>query len=258
MSVPQVLSEMIERAGVRVGRITLNRPEKKNALTPEMLVAVHAAVIAQSGSGEGGEAIGALVVDGHGAAFCSGFDLSLCRENSDALAELLSRLSAVVRVLKACPCPVVIAAHGAAIAGGCALLGGADVVVSHTDAKIGYPVVRLGISPAVSAPFLRLNVGDGRARERLLDPTLISGWEAARLGLVHECLEDAGKVRDRALAIAVGLASKPGPAMRATKALLNEIEGALDPARADAALAASLSLVGSAEERERLVALWKS
>jgi methylglutaconyl-CoA hydratase len=243
----------VERDGASVGRITLDRPDKKNALTPEMLIGLHGAVLAQSSG-----AIGALVIEGNGAAFCSGFDLSLCRDNSDALAVLLSRLSAVVRAMRACPCPVVAAAHGAAIAGGCALLGGADVVVSHADAKIGYPVVRLGISPAVSAPFLRLGVGDGRARERLLDSTLISGWEAARLGLVHECLEDAGKVRDRAMAIALALAGKPAPAVRATKALLNQIDGSTDPGPADAALQASLGLVGSAEERERLAALWKS
>ena len=253
MNTDFVRSSTIEQAGVHIGRVTLDRPDKKNALTPEMLVAVHAAVLAQSAA-----PIGALVFDGNGAAFCAGFDLSLCRDNSDALARLLSSLSAVVRALKACPCPVVLAAHGAAIAGGCALLGGADLVVSHTDAKLGYPVVRLGISPAVSAPFLRLSIGDGRARELLLDPTLVSGREALRLGLVHECLDDAGQVRDRAVALALSLAVKPAPAMRATKALINEFEGSLDPAGPEAGLNASLSLVGSVEERERLADLWRS
>ncbi len=199
--------------------------------------------------------VGAIVLEGNGAAFCAGFDLTLCRENSDALDRLLTGLSGAIRVLRRCEVPVVLAAHGAAIAGGCALLGGADVVVTHHEAKIGYPVVRLGISPAVSAPFLRQSVGDGKTRERMLDTSLVSGWEAYRMGLAHECIEDVGKVRDRAVAIAEQLASKPRWGMAATKKWMGEIDGSFgaDSARG---LDVSLSLVGSAEERERLAALW--
>ena len=77
--------------------------------------------------------LGAVVLEGEGAAFCAGFDLSLCKENSDAMKELLTGLSGVIRAMRGCPAPVVVAAHGAAIAGGCAMLAGADVVVTHNE-----------------------------------------------------------------------------------------------------------------------------
>jgi enoyl-CoA hydratase/carnithine racemase len=243
-----------DAAGATIGRITLDRAEKKNALTSEMISGITAGVEDLASN----PAVGAIVLEGNGAAFCAGFDLTLCRENSDALRELLSGLSEAIRALRRCDLPVVIAAHGAAIAGGCALLGGADVVVTHNEAKIGYPVVRLGISPAVSVPFLRQSVGDGRARERLLDSSLVAGWDAFRMGLAHECLEDAGKVRDRAAAIAVQLASKPRWGLAATKRWMNQLDGSAENEWPDRALAASMGLVGSVEERERLSALWKA
>jgi methylglutaconyl-CoA hydratase len=243
-----------DNAGVRVGRITLDRAEKKNALTPLMIDGIVVGVRQLVGDAK----VGAIVLEGNGAAFCSGFDLTLCRENSDALKELLTGLSGAIRALRRCEVPVVLAAHGAAIAGGCALLGGADVVVTHHEAKIGYPVVRLGISPAVSAPFLRQSVGDGKTRERMLDSGLVSGWEAFRMGLAHECLEDAGKVRDRAMVIAEQLAGKPRWGVRATKRWMNEVDGSDEDEWADRALGVSMGLVGSGEERERLAALWSA
>ncbi len=246
----QVLHKELPGGG-RIARVVLDRPEKKNALTPEMLDRLIAVI------GEARDAH-AIVLEGNGAAFCAGFDLTLCRENSDALGVLLTGLSSAIRALRRCDIPVVIAAHGAALAGGCALLGGADYVVTHSEAKIGYPVVRLGVSPAVSAAFLRQSIGDGRTRERMLDSTLVSGWDALRLGLAHECLEDAGKVRDRAVAVAEQLAAKPKWGMAATKRWMNEVDGSSADDWADRALAASLSLVGSPEERERLSALWKN
>lgn len=257
MSPLSVNATVHEMRGTSVGRITFDRADKKNALTPEM---IHAAIDAVRSFSSPGQAmsIGAIVLDGHGAAFCSGFDLTLCKDNSDALRPLLTGLSDLVRALRRAPVPVVIAAHGAALAGGCALLGGGDVVVSHHDAKIGYPVVRLGISPAVSAPFLAHSIGHGNARERLLDSTLISGWQAFKRGLVHECLDDAGRVRDHALALAHALASKPRAGMIATKAWINQLDGSALDHDADRALAASLSLVGSLDERQRLTKLWKN
>ena len=246
----------IESHGAFIARITFDRPAKKNALTPDMLE--HLRLMLGELSEPRSPSAGAVLLDGNGAAFCSGFDLTLCKENSDALRILLTSLSAAISAMRSCPLPVVVAAHGAALAGGCALLGGADLVVSHTDARIGYPVVRLGISPAVSAPFLAQSVGFGPARERLLDSSLISGWQALQLGLVHECIEDAGKVRERALQLAELLALKPAGGMRATKALLNELDESLDDPRIRRALETSLSLVGCPEERARVAQLWRT
>lgn len=233
-----------------IATIALARPEKKNALTPAMLADLNRAIASIDPAAK------AVLVCGEGDAFCSGFDLSLCRENSDALRELLTGLSAAIAALRSLPIPVVMAVHGAAIAGGCALLGGGDIVVTHADCKLGYPVVKLGISPAVSMPFLVPAVRPAAARARALDPSLISGREALRIGLAHECLAAPADVLPRARAIAADLAAKPSIGLRITKAWMNQLDATADAARASRGLSTSLSLVGSPEERERLAQLW--
>lgn len=229
-----------------VATIRLNRPDKKNAMTPEMLEGFCAAVA------DSKDRARAVVVCGAGDVFCSGFDLAMCLKDQGVLGALLRGLSRAIVALREHPAPVVAAVQGAAIAGGCALLGGADVIVTHNDAKLGYPVVRLGISPAVNAPFMMQSLGSGGMRARFLDTQLISGREAFRSGLAHECVEAAHEVQPRAHTFAAALAAKPQPGIQATKAWLNELDGATTPARISQALLTSLELVGSTEERERL------
>lgn len=233
-----------------VGRVVLARPEKRNAMTPAMLDALVAAVA------ELEKACGAIVLRGEGEVFCAGFDLSLCREDAGVMGQLLTGLSRAMRAVRRCGPPVVAAGHGAAIAGGCALLGACDVVVTDAAAKLGYPVVRLGISPAVSAPTLRLLTGDGAARERMLDSGLVDGRRALAIGLAHECTETAAAAIERAEAIAAEIAAKPRGGVAATKRWMNELDGTDRDDVMDAALAASMTLVGSDEERTRLAQLW--
>lgn len=235
-----------------VALVVLDRPEKRNALTPDMLRNLAGAAERAHGAGAG-----ALVLAGEGPVFCSGFDLSLCRGDSGAMAELLTTLSRAIRALRGLTTPVVCAAHGGAVAGGCALLGGCDIVVTDRAAKLGYPVVRLGVSPAVTTPTLRMALGDGHTRERTLSPELVGGEEAVRIGLAHECVETAQRVRERALEIGASLAAKPRHSMAATKRWLNELDGSNDGDALDRALGASLALAGGEEERGRLAALWK-
>jgi methylglutaconyl-CoA hydratase len=233
--------------------IVLSRAEKRNALTPEMFEDLDEAV-AEAG---GRQDARALVLAGEGPVFCGGFDLRMCLDRPGTLEQLLESLARLVEAIQALPIPVVIAAHGAAIAGGCALLAAGDVVVTDRRSKIGYPVVPLGISPAVSAATLREAVGDGRARERLLDPALISGEEAVRIGLAHELVETGALVRPRALEIARALAAKPPGAMATTKRWLHEVAERMRIADAPGhALRASLAIVGGEEERDRLTGLF--
>lgn len=229
-----------------IASILFNRPEKKNALTPPMLSRFVDEVVATQSKAR------AVVIGGVGDAFCSGFDLSLCESDPTALESLLRGLTAAILALRRHPSPVLIAAHGAAIAGGCALLGGADIALSNADAKLGYPVVLLGISPGVSGPFLAAAVGSGNARARMLDPRLISGRDALNIGLVHECLATPSEVLPRAASIAAELAGKPRSGMESTKSWLNELDHTTDDQIASAALHASLALVGTPEQRERL------
>lgn len=237
-------------AGGAVAVITIDRTDKRNALTPDMArsLADCAGRLRESGAR-------AAVLAGAGATFCAGFDLSICKADTLATADLLRSLAAAVRALRRLPVPVVAAAQGAAIAGGCALVSACDIVVTDRAAKFGYPVVRIGLSPAVSAPTVLMALAAGRTRERMLDPGLITGEEAFRIGLAHECLDAPEAVTPRALAIADSLAAKPAHSLATTKLWLNELDGSDDDATLDAALRASLSLTGGAEERERLLAL---
>ncbi len=240
---------ILARADGPIAVISLNRPDKRNAMTPEMLSALRRAIADAAPSR-------ALLLTGEGKVFCGGFDLKLCLEQPGTLEDLLRGLHDCIQDLRSLPIPVVIAAHSAAIAGGCALLGGADFIVTDAAAKLGYPVLPLGISPAVSAPFLRLLVGDGHARARLLDPALISGREALSIGLVSDCTSAAPEVLPRALEIARALADKPPAALSATRAWLGELEESFGSPPAAAALHASLALAGSDEERDRLRTLF--
>ncbi len=232
--------------------IALDRPERRNALTPAMLDALNDAISRCVGAR-------AVVLVGEGAVFCAGFDLKLCADDPSGktLAALLTGLSKAVRGLRALEASVVVGVHGAAIAGGAALLGAGDVVVSEGAARIGYPVVKIGVSPAVSAPFLEASVGGSGVRERLLDPELIDAVRAHEIGLVHELVD--GDVRGRAMEVAHALAGKPRGGMVATKRWVDEIQDSMGPLGANAgerALEASLSIVGCDEERERLGAMW--
>lgn len=233
-----------------VAEIVLDRPEKRNAQTPAMLTAIarHATEISAD------PAIRAIVVRGEGPVFCAGFDLDLCRDDDSALPALLTTLSAAIRALRRCRQPVVIAARGAAIAGGCALLGGADLVISHGEAKLGYPVLRLGISPSVNAPALQPALTDAELRRRLLVPELFTGTEARRIGLVHQIVDTPEDVVPRAQIEASKFAEKPPEAIAATKRWLNDLDGSLDDPVFDEALAVSLGLAGSDEQRALLAA----
>lgn len=234
----------------RIAVLTLDRAEKRNAMTPDMLDALASGATAA-------HRVGArvIVLAGAGPVFSSGFDLALCRDTPGATAELLTTLSHAMRTLRALPIPIVGAPHGGAIAGACALLTACDFILADSRATFGYPVVRLGISPAVSAPTLALLVPGGHLRELLLNPQLVGAPEALRLGILHSITDTPEQVLPAALALARTLAAKPPHSLAITKSWLNELDASADPARLDRALGASLALAGADEERARLAQL---
>lgn len=234
-----------------VYRVTLDRPDRRNALTPDMIGRLVRA-IADASQHPGARSI---LLDGAGPVFCAGFDLELCAQDPDNLRALLRGLHDAIAGMRASTLPVVVAAHGAAIAGGCALLGGADLVVSHNDCTMGYPVLALGVSPAVSAPFLVQSMHDGGARANTLLPELFDGSRAHTLGLVHVLAADARQVGHVAMERARALADKPAHAVRATKAILGTLDRSGEHARTAGALRASLGLAGN-EESRRLLGAW--
>jgi len=238
-----------ENGAVRT--IRLDRSEKRNALTPRMLDELVAAVKKTKHAR-------VIVIEPVGPVFCAGFDLSECRDDAGALPSLLAGLAWVTATMRASPAIVIAAAPGAAIAGGCAILCGCDIVISTPESKFGYPVVKLGISPAVSAPLLRLAVGDGAARARMLSTDFIDGRAAHHLGLVHELVSSPGACISRAHELAAKMIEKPPTGLSATKSWLGEVDGSLAGNKIKAALETSLSLVGSDEQDERLAELWKA
>ncbi len=241
-----------ERVKHPFAEIVLNRPEKRNALTPGMLDELVEAIRSAGDD----DRVNAVLLRGEGKSFCAGFDLTLCKDNSDALGAMLTGLSQAVRAMRRLDKPVVIAAHGHAVAGGCALLGGADLVIADRGLKLGYPVVKMGISPAVSAPFVRRTLASSATRSMLLEPELIDADRARELGLVQKLVDLPEDVTPRGQIETQKFAGKPPAAVSATRRWLTEIEGLDEDGPADRALNASLELVGSEEERERLASIW--
>ncbi len=236
----------------QIAIVSLNRPDKHNALVPAMLEQLDRALK------DCAHKACAVVLVGEGKSFCAGFDLKMCADDpgGETMRSLLCGLSTVVRTMRAMEIPVVLGVHGAAVAGGCALLGGADIVVAHAQAKLGYPVVKIGVSPAVSAAFMMASIAAGPVRTRLLDTELISGHDALHIGLVHEIVEQHADLRKRTTEVAQMLTRKPGSGIQATKAWLNEITQSMTN-NAQRGLEASLALTGLPEEQERLAKLWK-
>ena len=236
----------------RIGRLILNRPERRNALPPEMMMAAGNNVLELSKS------TNVILLSATGPVFCSGFDLRVCNEHPSVMYDMLSGLLVFIKALREVPVPVVCAVQGAAVAGGCALLSGCDYVISHKQARMGYPALKIGISPAVTAALFRLSVGDGSARERLLDTRLFSATEALNWGLIHECMDYADEVLPCAEKVAHEFKIKPPHSLQTTKEWLNKLDGSLNEEVLNGGLVTSSSLAGDNESRQRIKAIWNS
>jgi methylglutaconyl-CoA hydratase len=198
--------------------ITLNRPARRNAMTPQMREELLAAMQeAATGSCR------VVVLAGAGEAFCAGLDLSSLQEMNDKSVvehtEDAERIAQLFRTIYELPKPMIAAVHGAAIAGGAGLATICDFTLAVHGAKFGYTEVKIGFVPALVAAFLTLQLGDKRARDLLLTGRLFSAEEAHRLGLVNEVLHPEG-LRARTLELARCLKTNSPESMTATKRLL--------------------------------------
>jgi len=201
-----------------VRTITLNRPERRNAMTPEMQAELIAAMDEAAASD-----CRVVVFAGAGDAFCSGLDLSALQGMNDKSAEEhrvdAERIAKLFRTLYELPKPTIAAVHGAAIAGGTGIATLCDFTLAVPAAKFGYTEVRIGFVPAVVSAFLALQIGDKRARDLLLTARLFDASEAYRLGLVNEVVA-AEDLQARVRALAETLAANSPSALGATKRLL--------------------------------------
>ena len=202
--------------GVRT--ITLNRPEKRNALTPELQEELTVAL-------EGAEGAGArvVVIAGEGEAFCAGLDLGVLREMAGKSAAEhhaeASRTAKMFRAVWECDLPTVAVVQGPAIAGGTGLATMCDFTIAAPEARFGYTEVRIGFVPALVSAYLSLQVGAKVAHELLLSARIFDAEEARRLGLVSEIVPREG-LRVRGAALAAELTRNSPEGMRATKRLL--------------------------------------
>jgi methylglutaconyl-CoA hydratase len=241
---------VVEENGVR--RITLNRPERRNAMTPEM----QAELIAAMGEAAASDCR-VVVFAGAGEAFCAGLDLSALQGMNDksaaehtADAEQVARL---FRTLYELPKPTIAVVHGAAIAGGTGLATMCDFTLAVPGAKFGYTEVRIGFVPAVVSAFLVLQIGEKQARDLLLTGRLFTSEEALRLNLVNEVVE-ADRLEARMLEFVEVLKGNSPQALAATKRLLRaQNKSWLDAALA-AALAANAEARGTHDFREGVAA----
>src|SRR2546422_4504475 len=168
-----------------VGTLTLNRPEKRNAISTQMIEELLGAL----GEAEGSPAR-AVIVTGAGKAFCSGMDLdtlsAIAKQSPEQNIEDSRRMARMFRALWSFPKPLIAAVNGAAIAGGCGIATLCDFTLAVPDAKFGYTEVRIGFIPALVSVFLIRQIGEKRARELLLSGRILDAEEARELGLVSE------------------------------------------------------------------------
>jgi methylglutaconyl-CoA hydratase len=174
----------LEHTG-EIAMITLSRPEKRNAISPEMIEELLSAFSEVETSPSR-----VLLLTGAGNAFCSGMDLEALKAlSAQSLAEQREDADRVARLflrIWSFPKPTIAAVNGHAIAGGCGIATLCDFTVAVPEAKFGYPEVRIGFLPAVVSIFLVRQIGEKHARELLLTGRTIEAAEAHRLGLVTQ------------------------------------------------------------------------
>lgn len=246
-----------------ISTLTLQRESARNALSVELLSAMDAAVAeveALLAAGEGRDATGAgegggptvLILTGAGRAFCAGMDLKAVLGDEAGARALLTGLARLTHRLRALPCVTLAAVNGAAIGGGCGLATVCDLAITFDDNKMGFPEVDLGVCPAVVAPWLVRKIGPGRARRVLLSGGLMSGAQAAELGIVDRSVPTAAELPEAVRAAAQRLATGGRRALAATKGLLNSLDGSTDLDLLLSAADLSARVLASPEGQARL------
>lgn len=231
-----------------VATITLNRPDKRNAISFELIDDLLRALEEVATS----DAL-ILILTGAGKAFCSGMDL----ENLKALLgrtpeQNLQDSQTMVRLFRALyefPKVTIAAVNGAAIAGGTGLALLCDFTLAVPEAKFGYTEVRIGFVPAIVSTFLLRQVGEKQARDLLLTGRLFSADEAERMGLVKEIVAPEN-LMTRARELAASLMENSPASLRATKQLLTDHARAELDAQIDAAVWENAAIRNTADFRE--------
>lgn len=203
-----------------VAVVTLNRPEKRNAISYELIDELLSVLddIEESSSG-------VLIITGAGKSFCAGMDLdnlkSLTSRTPDQNLKDSEMMARLFRAIYEFPKPTIAAVNGPAIAGGCGIATLCDLTIASMEAKFGYTEVRIGFIPAIVSAFLVRQIGEKRARDLLLTGRIIDAAEALQLGLVNE-VHDPTHLMDRAFEVANSLCENSPASLATTKSLLSQ------------------------------------
>ncbi len=232
--------------------IMLNRPERRNAITPAMQVELLAALEAAAAG-----SCRVVILRGAGEAFCAGLDLAALQEqNNKNAAEIRTdaeRIARLFRTLYEFPKPTIAAVHGAAIAGGTGLAMLCDFTLAIPAARFGFTEARIGFVPAVVSAFLALQIGDKRARDLLLTGRVFDALEAHRMGLVNEVVA-LEQLDERVQLLAMTLAANSPVSLMATKRLLSAQNKAWLDAAIPLAMQANASARNTTDFREGIAA----
>jgi methylglutaconyl-CoA hydratase len=230
-----------------VATVTLNRPEKRNAISLDLIGDLSAALDAV----ERDPAIRVMILAGAGKSFCAGMDLQGVIDDPAAMGRTLHGLSIVMRRIRRLSVPTLACVQGAAVGGGCGLMVVTDFALTHPESKVGYPEVSLGVCPAVVAPWLIRRIGAGRARALLLAGGTMSGREGHDIGLATH-LAALSDLAVTAQEMARALCEGGRVALAATKRWMNALDGSLDDAVLDRSAELSATVIAGEEAQSRL------
>lgn len=207
-----------------ISRITLNRPEKRNALNGELIAELTNALRVSVDADE----TRAIIISAAGPDFCSGADLASLQKISEAsVAENVDDARSLLNLfvlIRQVPLPVIAAVHGRALAGGCGLATACDLVLASSSARFGYPEVKIGFVPAMVLAILRRNVSEKHAFELLTRGRQFGAQEAKELGLVNEVFGDETFAQE-VIAYTKKFEGTSKSAVALTKSLLYQVDG---------------------------------
>jgi methylglutaconyl-CoA hydratase len=233
-----------------IATITLSRPEKRNAISAEMINDLMGAL----GEIETSPARVAILT-GEGKAFCSGIDLAalkaIATQSPLENLEDARRFARLLRRIWSFPKPTIAAVNGPAIAGGCGIATLCDFTLAAPEATFGYPEVRIGFIPATVAIFLMRQIAEKRARDLLLTGRIIDAEESVRMGLVTQ-IAPAAELMSAAQTLAATLVGSSPTSLLKTKKLLCDIAAQEVDRELELAIAESAQIRSTADFREGL------
>ena len=232
----------------RFATIVLDDPDRRNVLSYAMFDALDSAL-------DGAAESTVVLIRASGPAFCAGFDLAACIEDSDQLGKLAQRLGALLQRLAHTSSIVVAEVQGPALAGGCALVSACDIVVASNAATFGYPVHRIGVSPAVSLPTLLESADPGAARALALSGEIWNAQRAYACGLVHAVYESA-LLSEETNKLITRLLTHPAEVLASTKTTFTQLGQSAEENTIQRATTATKSTAQTEEARTMLTSFW--